>query len=232
MRSSPVCRAITGREPPPESRRRVLPAIVIVAVTLLAYLPAMRGGFFWDDEIFLTHNKLIASADGLRQFWLTTQAPDYFPLTSSALWVEWRLWGNHAAGYHVVNVLLHAIAAVLLWRALLRLRIPGAWLAGLLFGVHPVAAASAAWITELKNTLSLALYLLSLLAWLVYDERGGGRPYVLALALFLLALLAKTSVVMLPPVLLLCAWWRRERFPGRTSRAARRSSRCRWRWDW
>ena len=207
MPSTPLGPAITGREPP-ESRRRVLAAAAILAVTLLAYLPAMRGGFFWDDEIFLTHNKLIASADGLRQFWLTTQAPDYFPLTSSLLWVEWRLWGNHAAGYHVVNILLHAIAAVLLWRVLLRLRIPGAWLAGLLFGVHPVAAASAAWISELKNTLALALYLLSLLAWLAWDERGGARSYVLALALFLLALLAKTSVVMLPLVLLLCAWWR------------------------
>jgi len=209
MPSTPVCQAITGREPPAEPRRRALLAVAIVAVTLLAYIPAMRGGFFWDDEIFLTHNKLIASADGLRQFWLTTQAPDYFPLTSSVLWVEWRLWGNHAAGYHVVNVLLHALAAVLLWRVLLRLRIPGAWLAGLLLGVHPVAAASAAWIAELKNTLAMVLYLLSLLAWLAYDERGGWRLYVPALALFLLALLAKTSVVMLPLVLLLCAWWRR-----------------------
>jgi tetratricopeptide (TPR) repeat protein len=208
MRSSVTCQAITGRESPPKSRRHAFLAVAILAVTLLAYLPAMRGGFFWDDDIFLTHNKLIASPDGLRQFWLTTQAADYFPLTSSALWLEWRLWGNHAAGYHVVNVLLHAIAAVLLWRALLRLRIPGAWLAGLLFGVHPVAAASAAWITELKNTLAMVLYLLSLLAWLAYDERGGWRSYALALALFLLALLAKTSVVMLPLVLLLCAWWR------------------------
>ena len=209
MPSTPVCQAITGREALPEPRCRVLSAVAIVAVTLLAYIPAMRGGFFWDDEVFLTHNKLIVSADGLRQFWLTTQAPDYFPLTSSVLWVEWRLWGNHAAGYHIVNVLLHAIAAALLWRVLLRLHIPGAWLAGLLFGLHPVAAASAAWITELKNTLAMALCLLSLLAWLAHDERGGWRSYLLALALFLLALLAKTSVVMLPPVLLLCAWWRR-----------------------
>jgi len=215
MRSSGIRPAITGHESFSESRRHAFLAIAIVVVTLLAYIPAMRGGFFWDDEIFLTHNKLIASAGGLRLFWLTTQAPDYFPLASSVLWVEWRLWGNHPGGYHVVNVLFHAIAAVLLWRVLLRLRIPGAWLGGLLLGIHPVAVASAAWITELKNTLSMVLYLLSLLAWLAYDERGGWRSYVLALALFLLALLAKTSVVMLPLVLLLCGWWRRGGVSGK-----------------
>jgi len=215
MRSSGLHQAITGHESLSESRRHVFPSVAIAVVTLLAYIPAMRGGFFWDDGVFLTQNKLIASASGLRQFWLTTQTPDYFPLASSVLWVEWRLWGNHAAGYHVVNVLFHAIAAVLLWRVLLRLRIPGAWLGGLFLGIHPVAAASAAWVTELKNTLAMVLYLLSLLAYLTYDERGGWRSYVLALALFLLALLAKTAVVMLPLVLLLCAWWRRGEVSGK-----------------
>ena len=225
------------------TRRRFLLAAAIVAVTLLVYLPVMlRGGFFWDDDTFLYANKLVKAPDGLRRFWFTTQATDYFPLTSSVLWVEWRLWGNDPHGYHVVNVLLHAAAAALVWRVLLRLRVPGAWLAGLLFAVHPVAAASAAWITELKNTLPTALYLLALLAWLRFDDvsshhdgttgttdgtphpsspsevarratkDGSALPtphYLLSLGLFLLALLAKTSVVMMPAVLLLCAWWRR-----------------------
>jgi len=190
----------------------------------------MRGGFFWDDDSFLYANKLIQAPDGLRRLWFTTQPTDYFPLTSSVLWVEWRLWGDHPRGYHVVNVLLHAAAAALVWRVLRRLRVPGAWLAGLLFAVHPVAAASAAWITELKNTLPMTLYLLALLAWLRFDDitsfhhddttgTTNGTPhstlrtphYAFSLGLFLLALLAKTSVVMLPAVLLLCAWWRRGR---------------------
>jgi tetratricopeptide (TPR) repeat protein len=223
------------------TRRQIFLAAAIVAVTLLAYLPVMlRGGFFWDDDSFLYANKLIRAPDGLRRLWFTTQPTDYFPLTSSVLWVEWRLWGNHPRGYHVVNVLLHAAAAVLAWRALLRLGVPGAWLAGLLFAVHPAAAASAAWITELKNTLPTALYLLALLAWLRFDDGGSHHDdttsrstslmamslsngatkatpnsairnphYLLSVGLFLLALLAKTSVVMLPAVLLLCAWWRR-----------------------
>jgi tetratricopeptide (TPR) repeat protein len=193
-------------------RRQILLAAAIVAAALLAYLPVMlRGGFFWDDDSFLYANKLIRAPDGLRRLWFTTEPTDYFPLTSSVLWAEWRLWGDHPRGYHVVNVLLHAAAAALAWRALLRLGVPGAWLAGLLFAVHPAAAASAAWITEMKNTLPMALYLLALLAWLSYEERGEWSRYFAAAGLFLLALLAKPSVVMLPAVLLLCAWWRRGR---------------------
>jgi hypothetical protein len=72
-------------------------AAAIVALTLLAYLPALEAGFVWDDDDFLTNNPLIHAQDGLRRFWCTLEAPDYFPLTSTTLWMEWRLWGLHAA---------------------------------------------------------------------------------------------------------------------------------------
>ena len=192
-------------------RREILLAAALVAITFLAYLPAMRGGFIWNDDTFLTRNPLIKTPDGLRRLWFTTDPPDYFPLTSTSLWLEWRLWGMNPARYHVVNVLLHALSAVLLWRVLKRLKAPGAWLAGLIFAVHPVNVESVAWITERKNTLAMVLYMASLLAYLKFDEDGALRAYVVTLGLFLLALLAKTSVIMLPAVLLLCAWWRRGR---------------------
>jgi tetratricopeptide (TPR) repeat protein len=206
---------VNSGTPRAPARREVLLAAVVVAITLLAYLPAMRGGFIWNDETFLTQNPLIKAENGLHRFWFTTEPPDYFPLASTSLWLEWRLWGMNPAGYHLVNVLLHAAGAVLLWRALKRLRAPGAWLAGLIFAVHPVNVESVAWITERKNTLAMALYLASLLAYLKFDEEGAPRAYALALGLFLLALLAKTSVTMLPAVLLLCAWWRRGRIERR-----------------
>src|SRR5947207_7834780 len=103
--------------------------LLLVAVTVMAYLRMWQAGFIWDDNSFLTENPLIGARDGLYQFWCTTAAPDYFPLTSSTLWVEWRLWGRNPLGYHLVNVMLHGLSAVLWWRVLKRLKIPGAWLA-------------------------------------------------------------------------------------------------------
>ncbi|MGO8706014.1 MAG: tetratricopeptide repeat protein [Candidatus Brocadiia bacterium] len=191
--------------------KSVVLGLAIVAITLATYVPALHGGFVWDDYGFFIDNPLVENPHGLHDIWLSTESQDYFALTSTMLWAEWQAWGMNPVGYHVVNVLLHAAAAVLLWRVLRRLRIPGAWLGAALFAVHPVATLSAAWITEGKNTLSLALYLLALWAFLDYDERGGKGRYFLSLAAFLLALLAKGSVVVLPFVLLLCAWWRRDR---------------------
>jgi tetratricopeptide (TPR) repeat protein len=218
---------MTSDRPSSDSRaREFLLALAIVAMAFAVYLPAMRGGFAWDDSVQITDNPLIRDPAGLRRVWFGTEAMDYFPLTLATHWLEWRLWGLHAAGYHAVNVLLHAVSAVLVWRVLVRLNVPGAWLAGALFAVHPVAADSVAWISERKNTLSMPLYLASLLAWLRSQNAEGRTPsaegttrearsafcvryYFLSLALFLLALLAKTSVVILPLVLLLCAWWQR-----------------------
>ena len=101
---------------------RVL-AFVLVVVTILAYQPVWHAGFIWDDDVLITENRMVTASDGLHRLWFTTEAPDYYPLTSSLWWLEWRLWGRSAMGYHVVNVLLHAVNAVLVWIILRRLKI-------------------------------------------------------------------------------------------------------------
>jgi len=182
-------------------------ACLIVLIIFMAYIPATKAGFIWDDDTFLTENPLIKAPDGLFRFWFSTEPPDYFPLTSTTLWFEWRLWGMNAAGYHVVNIILHCLNTILLWLVLRELKIPGAWLAALLFGIHPVCVESVAWVTERKNTLPLVFFMLSLLLFLKSEKSGKPRLYMLSLFSFLLALLSKTSVITLPVILLGCLWW-------------------------
>jgi protein O-mannosyl-transferase len=189
-------------------------AVVVLAV-FAVYWRALRGEFLWDDLLVVHKNPLVTGELGLGSVWFRTD----FPLTNVAFWLQWLAWGNHPMGYHVVNVLLHAASAVLLWRVLARLRIPAGWLAAMIFAVHPLCVASVAWISELKNALSLPFYLLSILWYLRFTSElrtsdSGLRTskwYWLSLVAFVLALLSKTSTVMLPVVLLGCAWWRRGR---------------------
>ena len=190
-------------------------AAVIILLTILAYLPVIRGGFFWDDSTLITENPMVKAPDGLHRFWFTTEALDYYPLTWSLLRLEWRSWGNSAPGYHVVNVLLHTASALLVWLVLRQLEITGAWLAALIFAVHPVNVATAGWISEQKNTLSMIFYTVAILLYLKFDEERTWRWYAPSLAAFLLALLSKSAVVMLPVVLLACVWWTRGRVERR-----------------
>lgn len=155
-------------------------ALLLVTGTIVAYLPVWHAGLVWDDRSFVIDNPLIHRADGPYRFWFTTEPVDFYPVTSTLLWAEWRVWGANPVGYHVVNVLLHSISAVLLWRVLVKLNVPGSWLAAALFAVHPVNVESVAWIAERKNTLAMVFYLLSLLWFLQFDVAArssdvGGR---------------------------------------------------------
>ena len=186
-----------------------LPLALVLGLTTLAYLPSLANGFIWDDDISLTQNPAILSGDGLRQFWFTTETPDYWPVTATTLWAEWRLWGMNPLGYHVSNLALHLAEVALLWAVLRRLRVPGAAVAALLFALHPVNVESVAWITQRKNLVALLFFLLSIYAF-VRAEEGARSAYGLSLFAFVLALLSKGSVAVLPVVLLgLIAYRRR-----------------------
>jgi len=196
----------------------------LIVVTFIAYLPALHGEFVWDDASWTTNlYGLFQNASGLHLMWFQpTVLQQYYPLTGTTFWLDYQLWKFWTLPYHVENVLLHAVAALLFWRLLVRLRVPGAWLAAALFALHPVMVESAAWITERKNVLSLVLYLAAFLAYLRYansvaSDEDSAPPatrhpslfYFIGLVLFLGALLAKTTTFALPATILLVVWWKR-----------------------
>jgi tetratricopeptide (TPR) repeat protein len=185
--------------------------LLLLAATLLVYLPAWNGAPVYDDTDHLTPPEL-RSLTGLARIWTEFGVvSQYYPITHSALWLEHRLWGDAMLGYHLVNLLLHAFAALVLVRILKRLEIPGAWLAGAIFALHPVMAESVAWISELKNTLSGIFYLGAALAYLNFDRTRRGNYFALALFLFVAGLLSKSVIATLPAALLLIFWWKRGR---------------------
>jgi protein O-mannosyl-transferase len=210
---------------PAQSWRAWLAAAALLGLVCIAYAPVGDAGFIWDDDSYVTGNATLRSLDGLRRIWFEIGAvPQYYPLVHTTFWIEYHLWGLAPLGYHVVNVLLHAVSVLLLWRLLRRLNVPGAWWAAALFAVHPVMVESVAWVTERKNVLSLALSLGAMLSYLRFSpleneevtatdvsHREGMRWgwYALALSLFLAALLSKTVVASLPAVILVIVWWKR-----------------------
>lgn len=194
-------------------------ALLLMAVVVAAYWPAMSGGFIWDDDLYVTKNATLHDGHGLWQIWFMVDAvPQYYPMVYTTFWLEHQLWGINPLGFHLVNVLLHAAAAILLWQVLVRLEVPGAWLAAVIFAIHPVEVESVAWITERKNVLSAVFYFSAALAYLRFvaleKVEGSNRLrwywYCGAVGLFVGALLSKTVTCSLPAALLLVCWWKRD----------------------
>ncbi len=239
MRSDPV--ALPAPADPGRSSRTPawLRALAIVAMTWAAYWPALHAGFIWDDDYYVTHNPTLRDADGLRRIWFDVGAtPQYYPLVHTTFWIEFHLWGLWPGGYHAVNVALHALVALLIWRVLLMLGAPGAWWVAAIFAVHPVQVESVAWVTERKNVLSATFYFASMLLLIramISEPRASARAelpeemvpptadntvarpgrsaicYAAAFILFVLALLSKTVTCTLPAAMLLILWWKHGR---------------------
>ena len=180
--------------------------LLLVSLIVLAYSPVWEAGFSWDDDVLLTANPVIVGPLGLKEIWTTARA-DICPLTLTVFWIEHALWGLAPRPYHLINVLLHALSAVLLWRILVRLCGPGAWIGAALWALHPVEVESVAAICEMKNALSGVFFLLSILFFIMWLNTSDYRKYVVSLICAALAMASKTSTVILPVVLCLCAWW-------------------------
>jgi len=184
-------------------------ALLLVISTFVAYQPVWRAGFIWDDDDHLTANPAMTAPHGLRMIWSSLAVSRYYPLTLTTFWIQRRVWGLNPLPYHLVNVALHAINGVLVYFVLRRLRIPAAWLAAMLWVLHPVNVESVAWVTELKNAQSGVFFFLALLCFLQGNAAPQRRWYVMSLVCGLAALVSKPSTVVLPLVLLLCVWWQR-----------------------
>src|SRR5215469_3178675 len=140
--------------------------MAIVLLTFAVYWPVVPGSFIMDDARLIgPDNALVNGGLTLQSLWFGTD----FTLTTFAWWLEHLAFGQNPAGYHVVNIVLQAVSAILIWRLLALLRIPGAWLAAALFALHPVAVNSVARVAELKNTLSMPFFLFSFIAYLRYE---------------------------------------------------------------
>ncbi len=216
----------------PRSPLRIfLLATTLVLAIVAAYAVSLRGNFLWDDDLHITANPTIIGPLGLKEIWTSARA-NYFPLVLTNFWVQHALWDLNPLGYRIVTLAFHAAAALLLWRVLLQLRVPGAWLGAALWALHPVQVESVAWICELKNTQSAVFFLAAIacyIRWLPSGE-GSGRErvdvpplvsarghlfYYATLAFAVCAILSKPSTVMLPIALGLCGWWMRGRLEWR-----------------
>jgi tetratricopeptide (TPR) repeat protein len=198
--------------------------LVIVCLTLLAYSSVFTADFIWDDDAYVLNNVHLRSVEGLRSIWFEPGAtPQYYPLVFTVFWVEYHLWGLDPLGYHLVNILLHGANALLLWSCLRRIALPGAFWAACLFAVHPVQVESAAWVTELKNVLSLFFYLLAFrVYWHGFGDPGAETPvrtrvvpWLTSLGCFTLSLFSKTVSGSLPAAILLVRWWQTGRIRWR-----------------
>jgi Flp pilus assembly protein TadD len=198
-----------------------LPSFLLLLGILLVYLPAVNGQFIFDDLQYIQGNPLLRDVQGLWKIWFDPRAnPQYYPLTFTTFWLEFQWWQLWPTGYHLTNILLHGVNAILLWRILQRLAVPGAWIAAAIFALHPVQVESVAWISERKNVLSGFFALLSVLLSLRFyslETTPSHSPQVRLLLYlsicgsFLAALLSKTAICVLPAILLLLLWWKRDR---------------------
>ncbi|HUR56504.1 MAG TPA: hypothetical protein VM029_02260, partial [Opitutaceae bacterium] len=194
---------------------QVAPWLLIFTLAPLAYLPAINGGLIWHDAAQITRLELRSLA-GLQRIWFEPGATaHYYPLLNTAFWLEHWLWGDAVAGYHLANIIQHALAACLVMAIVRRLELPGALLAGLVFALHPVGVESVAWISGQANTLSAIFYLAAALFYIGFDRERIMWQYDVGFGLFVLALLTKTATATLPATLLVVIWWARGRLEWR-----------------
>lgn len=192
--------------------------VVLFALALLVYAPALAAQFVWDDDASVARNELLRGWGGLWRIWTSVGAiggeRHYWPMTYSVLWIEKQIC-NSPAGFHFGNMLLHAAVVVQIWRLMRRIGLKGAFFGAALFAVHPVHVEAVAWVISVKDLLATLMFLTAFELYLNYDERGGWRWLAASGAAAMAAMLSKSSPVFLPAALAIWVWYRRGRFGRR-----------------
>jgi protein O-mannosyl-transferase len=210
-KSYQIARSPGAQKPSASWLHPVLLGALLVIAVFAVYQPAWHGGFLWEDELYASTNPLLNATDGLRRIWFSFDSPaQYFPLTHTVFRFEKAWLSGQATSLHLTNILFHVGAALILWRLLQRLHVPGAWFGAALFALHPVQVESVAQISELKNVLMGLCFIASLYLWVIYLEKRRTYHWLASFGCYLLALAAKTTACVMPAALLLVLWLRRE----------------------
>ncbi len=194
-------------------RCRILIRLVLILLTAAAYGPIWRNDFInYDDNVYVTgndHVKAGLSPKGIAWAFTSTEALNWHPLTWISLQLDCQLYGPHAWGFHLTNLLLHTANSLLLFWILQQMT-GAVWRSALvaaLFALHPLHVESVAWVAERKDVLSTLFWMLTLAAYLRYVRRPSVVRYLLVMLPLVLGLMAKAMLVTLPCVLLLLDYW-------------------------
>ena len=211
------------------SKHAVMPVLAMLVLCLVVYYPLHAAGFIWDDGYWILNNPTMHHWRDLGVIWFNPMTfMQYYPLSVTAYFLQYQLWGTNALGYHIVSILLQVISALILWRILLRLRLRAAWLAAAIFAINPLVVESVAWVVEQKNLISGILVLAAVWGWIRFagldrpeDQLQSAEPvyhwrfYGVAVLFYFLAVCAKTFVCALPAAILVLTWWKLGRITRR-----------------
>ncbi len=218
-----------------------LVASLLGLLTFVVFLPAVTCDFVnWDDNAYVYRNPLVLeglTVRGVAAAFTRVMFHSWAPLTILSYQADASLYGPRPEGYHLTNVLLHAVAVGMIAVALGRMTsAPGRSAAAvLLFAIHPLRIESVVWVAERKDVLSVFCLAVALLAYEWYCRRPGGWRFAAVCAAMLASLLTKATIVTLPALLLLLDVWPlgRLQLPGwsrATTAAPARYAACSWQW--
>ncbi len=180
--------------------------------TFIVYFQVAEFDFVdYDDPQYIEnpHVCLGFTQEGLRWAFTSSEAANWFPVTRLSHMLDCQLFGLRSGAHHLTNVMLHALAVVLLF-AFLRSATGALWrsaFVAFLFALHPLHVESVAWVAERKDVLSALFWFLTLWTYSRYAKRPGSGRYLLVFLPFCLGLMAKPMIVTLPFVLLLLDFW-------------------------